>query len=143
MVKTSILVKKWFSFLSLYCFSWGSMTWGCCYSVWNRIFKELEFIYLKLFFIYIFRLFWCINDKNIFFKIKNIILIYFQTKNTLNYIRPLLYLQTPSKRVLGCVAAVAFQITFYVEMHANDFFYFLKIIFDINTSKRSKTYKSY
>ncbi|KAI9395515.1 hypothetical protein POPTR_010G023851v4 [Populus trichocarpa] len=28
-------------------------------------------------------------------------------------------------------------------MHANDFFYFLKIIFDISTSKRSKTYKPY
>jgi hypothetical protein len=38
------------------------------------------------------------------------------------------------------VIAVAFQITFRVEMHANDFFYFLKIIFDISTSKRSKTY---
>jgi len=128
-VKTSILVKKWFSFLSLYCFSWGSMTWGCCYSVWNRIFKELEFIYLKLFFIYIFRLFWCINDKNNFFKIKNIILIYFQTKNTLNYIRPLLYLKTPSKRVLDSVVAVAFQITFCAEMHANYVFLFFKNYF--------------
>jgi hypothetical protein len=38
------------------------------------------------------------------------------------------------------VIAVAFQIIFCVEMHANDFFYFLKIIFDISTSKRSKTY---
>ncbi|KAI5561314.1 hypothetical protein BDE02_16G106900 [Populus trichocarpa] len=28
-------------------------------------------------------------------------------------------------------------------MHANVFFYFLKIIFDISTSKRSKTYKPY
>jgi len=28
-------------------------------------------------------------------------------------------------------------------MHANDVFYFLKIIFDISTSKRSKTYKPY
>jgi hypothetical protein len=26
-------------------------------------------------------------------------------------------------------------------MHANDFFYFLKIIFNISTSKRSKKYK--
>jgi len=26
-------------------------------------------------------------------------------------------------------------------MHVNDFFYFLKIIFDISTSKQSKTYK--
>jgi hypothetical protein len=41
------------------------------------------------------------------------------------------------------VVAVAFQITFRAEMHANNFFYFLKIIFDISTSKRSKTYKSY
>jgi hypothetical protein len=45
--------------------------------------------------------------------------------------------------VLGSVIAVAFQITFRAEMHANDFFYFLKIIFDISTSKRSETYKSY
>jgi len=38
------------------------------------------------------------------------------------------------KRVFGGVVTVAFQITFRVEMHANDFFYFLKIIFDISTS---------
>jgi hypothetical protein len=38
--------------------------------------------------------------------------------------------------VLGSVVVVTFQITFYAEMHANDFlFYFLKIIFDISTSK--------
>jgi hypothetical protein len=49
----------------------------------------------------------------------------------------------PIKGVLGSVLAVAFQITFSAEMHANDFFYFLKIIFDISTSKRSKTYKPY
>jgi hypothetical protein len=30
------------------------------------------------------------------------------------------------KRVLGSVVAVAFQITFRAEMHANDFFHFLK-----------------
>jgi hypothetical protein len=36
--------------------------------------------------------------------------------------------------------AVAFQISFHAEMHANDVFHFLKIIFDISTSKRSKTY---
>jgi hypothetical protein len=30
--------------------------------------------------------------------------------------------------------AVAFQITFHAKMHANDFYY-LKIIFDISTSK--------
>jgi hypothetical protein len=43
--------------------------------------------------------------------------------------------------VLGSVVVVIFQITFCVEMHANDFFYFLKIIFDTSTSKRFKTYK--
>jgi hypothetical protein len=47
------------------------------------------------------------------------------------------------KNVFGCVIASSFQITFHAKMHANDFFYFLKIIFDISTSKRSKTYKSY
>jgi hypothetical protein len=45
--------------------------------------------------------------------------------------------------MFGSVVAVAFQITFHAEMHANDFFYFLKIIFDISTSKKSKTYKTY
>jgi len=43
--------------------------------------------------------------------------------------------------VFGSVVAGAFQIAFHAEMHANDFFYFLKIIFDINTLKRSKKYK--
>jgi hypothetical protein len=43
--------------------------------------------------------------------------------------------------VFGSVVAGAFQIAFRAEMHANDVFYFLKIIFDISTSKRSKTYK--
>jgi hypothetical protein len=39
------------------------------------------------------------------------------------------------------VVAVVFQITFRAEMHANDvFFFFKKIIFDINTSKRFKIY---
>jgi hypothetical protein len=37
--------------------------------------------------------------------------------------------------MFGSVIAVAFQIIFRAEMHANDFFYFLKIIFDISTSK--------
>jgi hypothetical protein len=50
---------------------------------------------------------------------------------------------TPPKSVFDNVVAVAFQITFCAEMHANDLFYFLKIIFDISTSKRSKTYKTY
>ena len=45
--------------------------------------------------------------------------------------------------MFGSVVAVAFQIIFHAEMHANDFFYFLKIIFDINTSKQSKIYKLY
>jgi len=43
--------------------------------------------------------------------------------------------------VFGSVVVVAFQIAFRAEIHANDFFYFLKIIFDISTSKRSKKYK--
>jgi hypothetical protein len=43
--------------------------------------------------------------------------------------------------VFSSVVAGAFQIVFRAEMHANDFFYFLKIIFDISTSKRSKKYK--
>ena len=42
------------------------------------------------------------------------------------------------QRMLDSVVAVAFQITFYAEMHANNFFYFKKIIFDISTSKRFK-----
>jgi hypothetical protein len=43
--------------------------------------------------------------------------------------------------VFGSVVAVVFQIAFRAEIHGNDFFYFLKIIFDISTSKRSKKYK--
>jgi hypothetical protein len=43
--------------------------------------------------------------------------------------------------VFGSVVAGAFQITFRAEIHANDFFHFLKIIFDISTSKQSKKYK--
>jgi hypothetical protein len=43
--------------------------------------------------------------------------------------------------VFGSVVVVAFQIAFRAEIHANDFFHFLKIIFDISTSKRSKKYK--
>jgi hypothetical protein len=46
-----------------------------------------------------------------------------------------------TKSVFGSVVAVAFQIAFRAEIHANDFFYFLKIIFNISTSKRSKKYK--
>jgi hypothetical protein len=47
------------------------------------------------------------------------------------------------KSMFGNVVAGAFQITFLVKMHVNDFFYFLKIIFDINTSKQFKMYKPY
>jgi hypothetical protein len=47
------------------------------------------------------------------------------------------------KSMFGSIVTGAFQITFRAKMHTNDFFYFLKIIFDISTSKRSKTYKSY
>jgi hypothetical protein len=36
---------------------------------------------------------------------------------------------------------VVFQSVFRAEMHQNDAFYFLKIIFEISTSKRFKTYK--
>jgi hypothetical protein len=43
--------------------------------------------------------------------------------------------------VFDSVVAVAFQIAFRAEIHVIDFFYFLKIIFDISTSKRSKKYK--
>jgi hypothetical protein len=45
--------------------------------------------------------------------------------------------------VFSSVVAGAFQIIFRAKIHANDFFYFLKIIFDISTLKRSKTYKPY
>jgi hypothetical protein len=37
-------------------------------------------------------------------------------------------------------AVVAFQIIFCTKIHVNDFFHFLKIIFNISTLKRSKTY---
>jgi hypothetical protein len=47
------------------------------------------------------------------------------------------------KSMFGSVVAGAFQITFRAKMHANDFFHFLKIIFNISTSKRSKPYKTY
>jgi hypothetical protein len=38
------------------------------------------------------------------------------------------------KLVFGSVVAVVFQSVFYLEMHQNNFFYFLKIIFDISAS---------
>jgi hypothetical protein len=43
--------------------------------------------------------------------------------------------------VIDSVVAGAFQIVFHAEIHAKMFFHFLKIIFDISTSKRSKKYK--
>jgi hypothetical protein len=45
------------------------------------------------------------------------------------------------KSVFGSVIVVVFQIVFRAEIHVNDVFYFLKIIFNISTSKRSKKYK--
>jgi hypothetical protein len=45
--------------------------------------------------------------------------------------------------VFGSVVVVAFQIIFCAEIYVNDFFYFLKIIFNISTSKQSKRYKSH
>jgi hypothetical protein len=48
-----------------------------------------------------------------------------------------------NKRVFGSVIVVVFQIAFRAEIHANNFFHFLKIIFGISTSKQSKKYKLY
>jgi len=45
--------------------------------------------------------------------------------------------------VFDNVVVVVFEIIFHAEMYANDIFYFLKIIFNINTSKRFKKYKIY
>ena len=47
------------------------------------------------------------------------------------------------ENMFGSVVVVAFQIIFHAEMHVNDIFLFLKIIFDISILKRSKTYKTY
>jgi hypothetical protein len=49
-----------------------------------------------------------------------------------NNINPL---QKDQLYLFGSVVAVAFQTTFRAKMHQNDFFYFLKIIFYISTSK--------
>jgi hypothetical protein len=38
-------------------------------------------------------------------------------------------------RVFGRVVVVAFQSAFYSKKYANNIFYFLKIIFEISTSK--------
>jgi len=44
--------------------------------------------------------------------------------------------------VFGSIVAVIFQIIFRVKIHANDFFYFLKIIFDISKSKLFENIKN-
>jgi len=46
------------------------------------------------------------------------------------------------KGMFRIVVAVTVQSVFRLEMHQNNFFYFFKIIFDINTSKRSKNIKT-
>jgi hypothetical protein len=61
----------------------------------------------------------------------------------LNQRQSILFFLKETKSVFDSVVAGAFEITFRAKMHANDVFHFLKIIFDISTSKRSKTYKSY
>jgi hypothetical protein len=71
-----------------------------------------------------------INFFNIFLN-KNIL------KN--NYYRIFHHL----KSVFGSVIVVTFQIVFRAEIHVNDIFYILKIIFNISTSKQFKKYKSH
>jgi len=61
----------------------------------------------------------------------------------LNQRQSILFFLKETKSVFDSVVAGAFEITFRAKMHANNVFHFLKIIFDISTSKRSKTYKSY
>jgi hypothetical protein len=61
----------------------------------------------------------------------------------LNQRQSILFFLKETNSVFDSVVAGAFEITFRAKMHANDVFHFLKIIFDISTSKRSKTYKSY
>jgi len=46
-----------------------------------------------------------------------------------------------SKSVFGSVIVGIFQITFRAKIHVNDVFHFLKIIFDISTSKRTNHVK--
>jgi len=40
------------------------------------------------------------------------------------------------------MVVIAFQSVFYLEMHQDNIFYFLKFIFDINTLKQSKNTKT-
>jgi len=61
----------------------------------------------------------------------------------LNQRQSILFFLKETNSVFDSVVAGAFEITFRAKMHANYDFHFLKIIFDISTSKRSKTYKSY
>jgi hypothetical protein len=42
------------------------------------------------------------------------------------------------KGLFGNVVAVIFESAFRVEIHQNNFFYFLKIIFEISASKHAK-----
>jgi len=43
--------------------------------------------------------------------------------------------------MFGSVVMVAFQSNFHLKIHQKNIFYFLKFIFDINISKRSKNTK--
>jgi hypothetical protein len=46
--------------------------------------------------------------------------------------------------MFGSMVVIAFQITFHAKIHVSDvFLFFKKIIFNISTSKRFKTYKTY
>ena len=62
----------------------------------------------------------------------------FKTKNKIKLFESIEILS-----MFRSVISVVFQIIFCAEIHANNVFYFLKIIFDINISKRLKIYKLY
>jgi len=49
-------------------------------------------------------------------------------------IRGCCFFSRKKKSVFGSMVVSAFQITFHAKKHVNDFFYFLKIIFNISTS---------
>jgi hypothetical protein len=55
----------------------------------------------------------------------------------------IIFLNKQMMSMFDSIVTAAFQIIFCAEIHINNVFSFLKIIFDINTSKRSKTYKTY